>query len=76
MNVTKSKEQRCAYLCPQVEVLEMEIEAMITTSPGAGAGGGGFNPGGGGTIGGGERINPPTPMPEKPDFLGDEEEEL
>lgn len=73
MNVTKSKEQRCAYLCPQVEVLEMEIEAMITTSPGAGAGGGGFNPGGGGTIGGGERI---TPMPEKPDFLGDEEEEL
>ena len=63
MNVTKSKEQRCAYLCPQVEVLEMEIEAMITTSPGAGAGG---------TIGGGER----PPMPEKPDFLGDEEEEL
>lgn len=72
MNVTKSKEQRCAYLCPQVEVLEMEIEAMITTSPGVGAGGGGFNPGGGGTIGGGER----PPMPEKPDFLGDEEEEL
>lgn len=54
----------------------MEIEAMITTSPGAGAGGGGFNPGGGGTIGGGERPTPPTPMPEKPDFLGDEEEEL
>jgi len=44
----------------------MEIEAMITTSPGAGAGGGGFNPGGGGRIGGGGRA----------DFLGDEEEEL
>ena len=44
MNVTKSKEQRCAYLCPQVEVLEMEIEAMITTSPGAGAGGGAAYP--------------------------------
>lgn len=72
MNVTKSKEQRCAYLCPQVEVLEMEIEAMITTSPGAGAGGGGFNPGGGGTIGGGER----PPMPGKPNYFDGEEEEF
>lgn len=72
MNVTESKAKSNAYVCPQVELLQMEYEAMITASPGAGAGGGGFNPGGGGTIGGGER----PPMPEKPDFLGDEEEEL
>ena len=71
MNVTERKAKSNAYVCPQVELLQMEFEAMITTSPGAGAGGGGFEPGGGGEIGGGT-----TPMPGKPDYFDDADEEF
>ena len=73
MNVTERKAKTNAYVCPQVELLQIEYEAMITASPGAGAGGGGFEPGGGGEIGGGTT---PSPMPGKPDYFDDEEEEF
>ena len=36
MNVTESKAKSNAYVCPQVELLQMEYEAMITASPGVG----------------------------------------